>query len=93
MSKKSKSPIDKTAKKQTANKFKQPYATLVFPLPDYEGEFQDAQNGYNYKRVLQDLDNEMRNAHKHGTGLRAKYAFEWRERIRDLLGEYGVDLL
>ena len=44
----------------------QPYATLVFPLPDYQSEFVAAQKGSEAIGDLQEIDNRLRGILKHG---------------------------
>ena len=66
--------------------------SLFFPLPDFQTDFKDAQNAFNYKRVIGELYNELRNCYKHGSGADAKHAAKWRDRLIDILGEYDLDL-
>lgn len=40
---------------------------LAYPLPEEIGEFEDAQNGYKYKRALQEISDEIRKNYKYGT--------------------------
>lgn len=41
-------------------------AILVFNLPKEDNEFEVARNGWKYRRILQEVDTELRNKIKHG---------------------------
>lgn len=67
---------------------------LTFNLPQENEEFELAQQGWQYKGVINDLDRWLRNKIKHGDLSEADYQSltEVREFIQQCLFSYGVDL-
>jgi len=63
---------------------------LKFQLPEEMESFEDAQRGWKYKVVLQDIDNYLRNKVKYG-----EPDTTW-EKVRDefyrILGESDIEL-
>jgi hypothetical protein len=45
--------------------FKQPYGTLVFPLPEHKEDFEAALRGDLYRGYFQSFDNWLRSLAKH----------------------------
>ena len=66
-------------------------ATLRFSLPEYQNEFNDAANGWKYKAVLWDLDQELRQMHKYRE-IDAIDPFDVRELISEYLAEFNLGL-
>jgi hypothetical protein len=67
---------------------------LTFNLPQENEEFELAQQGWQYKGVINDLDRWLRNKIKHGDLSEADHQSltEVREFIQQCLFSYGVDL-
>jgi hypothetical protein len=66
-------------------------ASLLFPLPECQEDFNDAINGNKYKCVLLDLDQELRQMHKY-RDIDAVDPFDVRELISEYLAEYNLGL-
>lgn len=60
-------------------------ATLEYSLPEEENEHRDALNGTDWKLVVRNIDNMLRNALKHGHNLASADAAL--QSIRDVLQE------
>lgn len=70
-----------------------PVATLIFPLPEYQKDFQCAQDGWKYKAVLEDLANEFRNVYKYGqNATAAKHARIWSDKLHELITDRDLKL-
>ena len=71
-----------------------PKVTYEFNLPEEADEYKEHRCGPSYRRVLQELDNWLRNGLKHGSLDGTEYgAYEAiREEICDLLIEHGVSI-
>lgn len=69
-------------------------ATLSFNLPEDTEEFRLAQNGWQFRSVLDDLDRMLRNKLKHESLSDTELALcrQLREEIFALLSAYGVHL-
>ncbi len=63
-----------------------PRVYLSFKLPEENEEFEIAFAGHNYKYVLEDLDNFLRNKLKYDGDLHEKYIKVYQE-VRDKLHE------
>lgn len=72
-----------------------PIATLKFDLPEEQPEFDCAVSGADYKAVLEELNQMLRNKVKYGEGLsvveRETFS-KVREWIFELLSEFNVRL-
>lgn len=77
--------------KLTLDKCEQTEAILRFNLSDeYSKEdFKDALNGTNYKRVIEDLIEFLRQKYKYGNRTYIKIE-DIRAKINELMDEYGV---
>ena len=72
-----------------------PVVTLKFSLPDEEVEFDSAIRGADYRRVLEDLSNELRSKVKYGVNIsnaERKVFDEVRELLFSLVDHYQVTL-
>lgn len=69
-------------------------AKLEFSLPEEEGEFRDAINGYNWKNVVRDFYIELRGKLKHGHEFKnADEALEWaKKQILDYAQDCHLDI-
>lgn len=72
-----------------------PTATLKFDLPEEQFEFDCAVSGSDYKTVLEELNQMLRNKVKHGDNLspaEREIFSKVREWIFELLSEFNVRL-
>lgn len=72
-------------------------AALFYKLPQNEYDYECAINGIAYRKVLWDLDQELRRVTKYSgdeeaTVLVTTAAREWRDRLWELMKEEGIEL-
>lgn len=65
---------------------------LYFALPQELEAFQTAVDAGKYRGIVWDMDQELRNDAKHGSGANQKYAQLWRDKLWELMEDEGVDL-
>jgi hypothetical protein len=68
--------------------------TITFPIPECEPELQDAIDGWRYRVVLQELDEEFRSALKHETVEQHLFAgIEWaRSKLHECAENENIDI-
>jgi hypothetical protein len=60
-------------------------ATLEFELPEEQQQFNEAADGWKWRRVVQDMDEKMRGVAKHGNAKETREAQRWRKELADVI--------